>query len=61
MKIGGNYQDILQMCYWDYLTILQTIRRQAAEAKGEPFLLVQGELPEHSKAMIERRKKYDRR
>lgn len=55
--MGGNYDDILNMCYWDYLTILDSVKRQNNEASGKPFVLNNGELPESSKHMIEKRKK----
>jgi hypothetical protein len=42
------------MCYWDYLTILETIKRRNAQRKGESFI-IKG-LPEHSKDMIKRKK-----
>jgi hypothetical protein len=54
LEIGGSYNEFCSMCYWDYLTLIETIKRKNAAAKGESFV-IKG-LPEHSKDMIKRRK-----
>jgi hypothetical protein len=51
LEVGG-YEDILAMCYWDFLSILDSIKIRNKRMKGEP--LTKSELPKSNKDMIER-------
>jgi hypothetical protein len=50
----GNYADILQICYWDFLSILESARIRNAKLSGSP--VTKKEVPQSNKDMITRLK-----
>lgn len=50
----GDYQGIISMCYWDYLSILNTMKLKNQRASGEE--IIHEKVPESNKDMIKRLK-----
>lgn len=50
----GNYDEILNMSYWRFKGILDTLEKINAISSGKPYLIKK--LPRSSKDMIEKRK-----
>jgi len=55
LEVGGNFDDILQMGYWRFLSILKSLHKINTIKSGEPW--IEEGIPQSSKDMIELRKK----
>jgi len=51
----GNLKEILSMNYWRFLSVLKTAHKINQIESGHPYI-EEGELPQSTKDMIERRK-----
>jgi len=50
----GNYADILAMCYWDFLSILNSAKLRNGRLSHKP--VVHNRVPQSNKDMIQRMK-----
>lgn len=54
LDVGGKYEDLLSMCYWDFLNILDTRKELNLRRSGKP--IVKNKVPQSNKDMIQRMK-----
>ena len=46
----GGYNEILNMCYWDFISILETAKIKAQREAGKP--VIHEEVPQSNKDLI---------
>jgi len=54
LEVGGNFQEILHMDYWRFISILKSLNKINCAKSGKPYT-EQG-LPQSNKDLISRRK-----
>lgn len=55
LDVGGNFQEILHMDYWRFMSLIKSLNKINSIKNGKPYI-EQG-IPRSSKDMISRRKK----
>jgi len=54
LEVGGNFQEILYMNYWRFLSILKSLNKINSIKSGKPY--VEQGISQSSKDMISKRK-----
>lgn len=54
LEVGGNFQEILHMDYWRFISILRSLNKINSIKSGKPY--VEEGIPQSSKDMISKRK-----
>ena len=53
LEVGGNFQEILHMDYWRFMSILKSLNKINSIKSGKPY--VEQGIPQSSKDMISKR------
>ena len=54
LEVGGNFNDILHMDYWRFISIIKSLNKKNALKSGKPY--TEAGIPQSSKDMISKRK-----
>ena len=54
LQVGG-YEEILHMCYWDFISIIETLNNNKKRSSGKR--VTHDKIPQSSQDMIDRSKK----
>ena len=54
LEVGGNFQEILHMDYWRFISILKSLNKMNSIKSGKSY--TETGVPQSSKDLIERRK-----
>jgi len=54
LEVGGNFQEILHMDYWRFISVIKSLNKINSIKSGKPYTEIG--IPQSSKDLIERRK-----